>query len=78
MISRSAVEALEEIGYGGYLAMEIGFNVVCGKPMVLDSEQFAENLSITLSLYGFDQKSRRSTWRRVGLLTVQQSTKEDR
>lgn len=49
-----------------------------GVPLLVHTFYVAENLSTALSLQGFDPKTRRSTWRRTGLLTVQQSMKEDR
>ena len=43
-----------------------------GLPLLMHSLDVAESIAIALSLYGYDPQLRRSTWRLVGVLTMEE------
>jgi energy-coupling factor transport system permease protein len=44
-----------------------------GVPLMVQTYRMAEMIALALSIYGFDPRIRRTTWRDIGLLTIQTS-----
>lgn len=55
----------------GPVFRRIRFALAKGIPLMVQTFRMAEAISLTLHLYGFDTKIRRSTWREVGLAAME-------
>lgn len=54
------------------------FALARGVPLLVQAIRMAHAISISLSLYGFDMRRKRTTWRHVGLLVEPSLTIKDR
>jgi energy-coupling factor transport system permease protein len=55
----------------GALSRRILHALARGVPLMVQTFRMAESIALSLSIYGFDPRTRRSTWREVGWLTVE-------
>jgi energy-coupling factor transport system permease protein len=55
----------------GPILRRIRYALAKGVPLMVQTYRLAEAIALSLSLYGFDPKVRRTTWRNVGWLTVE-------
>jgi energy-coupling factor transport system permease protein len=57
----------------GPILKRVLYALARGVPLMVQTYRMAESISLALSIYGFDPKVQRTSWRDVGLLTVQSS-----
>lgn len=55
----------------GPLAKRILYALARGVPLMVQTYRMAEMIALALSIYGFDPKIARTTWRDIGWLTIQ-------
>jgi energy-coupling factor transport system permease protein len=57
----------------GPILTRVLYALARGVPLMVQTFRMAESIALALSIYGFDPRARRTSWRDVGLLTVQSS-----
>lgn len=57
----------------GPILQRILYALARGVPLMVQTYRMAEMIALALSLYGFDPRVRRTSWREIGWLTVQTS-----
>lgn len=57
----------------GPILRRVLYALARGVPLMVQTYRMAEMISLALSIYGFDPRVRRTSWRDVGWLTIQQS-----
>ncbi|MFT4180953.1 MAG: energy-coupling factor transporter transmembrane component T [Rhizobium sp.] len=60
------------------LPIRLKFALARGVPLLVQAIRMAHAISLSLSIYGFDMKRKRTTWRNVGLLVEPKLSLKDR
>jgi energy-coupling factor transport system permease protein len=57
--------------------MRLRFALARGVPLLVQAIRMAHAISLSLAIYGFDTKRKRTTWRNVGLLVESRLNTKD-